>query len=138
MTGLAQAVSVTEAGVGMEVICDPIVHYVAVAAIYFNSVPRFADVKYGTFLMDPESVRQNITERTKALIVTNLWGLCAELDELRAICDETPKRNSHKHAKQTQAPAFDLHRFRGRGRAFRRRLGHACAPQPLGRRRVVP
>ena len=88
MTGLAQAVTVSEAGVGTEVICDPIVHFGAVAAIYFNAVPRFADVKYGTYLMDPESVRQNITEHTKALIVTNLWGLCAELDELRAICDE--------------------------------------------------
>ena len=88
MTGLAQAVSVSDAGVGMEVICDPIVHFGAVAAIYFNAVPRFADIKYGTYLMDPESVRQNITERTKALIVTDLWGLCAELDELRAICDE--------------------------------------------------
>jgi dTDP-4-amino-4,6-dideoxygalactose transaminase len=33
-------------------------------------------------------VRANITDRTKALIVTNMWGLCAELDEIRSICDE--------------------------------------------------
>ena len=88
MTALAQAVSVSGAGVGAEVICDPIVHFGAVAALSFNAVPRFADVRYDTYLMDPASVRANITERTKALIVTNLWGLCAELDELRSICDE--------------------------------------------------
>ena len=88
MTALAQAVSVSGAGTGTEVICDPIVHFGAVAALYFNAVPRFADVRYDTYLMDPESVRANITDKTRALIVTNLWGLCAELDEIRRICDE--------------------------------------------------
>ena len=88
MTALAQAVSVSGAGTGSEVICDPIVHFGAVAALYFNAVPRFADVRYDTYLMDPASVRANITDKTRALIVTNLWGLCAQLDELRRICDE--------------------------------------------------
>jgi dTDP-4-amino-4,6-dideoxygalactose transaminase len=88
MTALAQAVSVSGAGVGAEVICDPIVHFGAVATLYFNAVPRFADVRYDTYLMDPASVRANVTDKTKALIVTNLWGLCAELDEIRKICDE--------------------------------------------------
>jgi len=88
MTALAQAVAVSGAGTGYEVICDPIVHFGGVAALEFNAVPRFADVKYDTYLMDPDSVRANISDKTKALIVTNLWGLCAELDEIREICDE--------------------------------------------------
>ena len=88
MTAEAQAVSVSGAGPGDEVICDPISHFGAVAALYFNAVPRFADVKYDTYLMDPDSVRANITDRTKALLVINLFGLCAYLDELREICDE--------------------------------------------------
>ena len=88
MNALAQAVSISGAGVGTEVICDPIVHFGGVATLFFNAVPRFVDVKYDTFLMDPDSVRKNITPQTKALIVTNLWGLCAELDEIRRICDE--------------------------------------------------
>lgn len=88
MTALAQAVTVSGAGTSWEVICDPIVHFGGLAALYFNAVPRFADVRRDTYLLDPESVRANITPRTKALIVTNLWGLCAELDELRRICDE--------------------------------------------------
>ena len=88
MTALAMAVSFSEAGPGFEVIVDPIVHFAGVAALYYNAVPRFADVRYDTYNMDPASVRANITERTKALIVTNHWGLCAELDEIRRICDE--------------------------------------------------
>ena len=88
MTALAHAVSVSGAGTGWEVICDPIVHFGALAVLYFNAVPRFADVRYDTYNIDPASVRANITPRTKALIVTNLFGQCAELDELRRICDE--------------------------------------------------
>jgi len=88
MTALAMAISFSEAGPGFEVICDPIVHFGGVAALYYNAIPRFADVRRDTYLMDPDSVRANITPFTKALIVTNLWGLCAELDEIRKICDE--------------------------------------------------
>jgi len=87
MTGLASAVTVSGAGTGYEVLVDPIVHFGGIAAMYYNAVPRFVDVKYDTFLMDPESVKQNLTDKTKALVVTNLWGLCAELDEIRKICD---------------------------------------------------
>lgn len=88
MTALAMAVSFSEAGPGFEIICDPIVHFGGVAALYYNAIPRFADVRRDTYVMDPESIRANITSRTRALIVTNLWGLCADLDEIRKICDE--------------------------------------------------
>jgi len=88
MTGLAQAVSCSEAGWDTEVICDPIVHFGGIAALNENATPVFADIEPDTLLMDPASVRRKMTPRTKALIVTNLWGLCARLDELRAICDE--------------------------------------------------
>jgi perosamine synthetase len=86
MTGLAQAVSISGAGCGDEVICDPLVHFGGVAALSFNCVPKFVDVRYDTYLMDPAEVRKAVTKHTKALIVTNLWGLCAELDKIRAIC----------------------------------------------------
>ncbi len=88
MTALAQAVSVSGAGCGDEVICDPLVHFGGIAALSFNCVPRFVDVRRDTYLMDPDEARRAVTERTRAMIVTNLWGLCAELDALRAICDE--------------------------------------------------
>ena len=88
MTGLAQAMSCSPAGWGSEVICDPIVQFGGITALNEMATPIFADVDRNTLLMDPASVKKKITERTKALIVTNLWGLCAPLDELRAICDQ--------------------------------------------------
>ncbi len=86
MTGLAQAVAISGAGCGDEVICDPLVHFGGVAALSFNCVPKFVDVKSDTYLMDPAEVEKAVTKHTRALIVTNLWGLCAELDKIRAIC----------------------------------------------------
>jgi dTDP-4-amino-4,6-dideoxygalactose transaminase len=88
MSALAEAVSVSGAGTGTEVICDPMVQFGALAALYFNAVPRFADVKYDTYLMDPASLRANITPLTRAVIVTHFWGVCAEIDEIKRICDE--------------------------------------------------
>lgn len=88
MSALAEAVSISGAGTATEVICDPMVQFGAIATLYFNAVPRFADVKADTYLMNPASLRANITKQTRAVIVTNLWGLCAELDEIRRICDE--------------------------------------------------
>ncbi len=87
MCALAEAVSVSGAGVGTEVLCDPIVHFGALAAYYFNSVPRFVDIEPDTYLMDPKSLEANITPNAKAVIVTHLWGLPARIDEIRAICD---------------------------------------------------
>ena len=86
MTGLAQAVSISGAGCGHEIICDPLVHFGGVAALSFNCVPKFVDVRRDTYLMDPAEVEKAVTKHTKALIVTNLWGLCAELDKIRAVC----------------------------------------------------
>jgi len=88
MTGLAMAVAVAGAGVGDEVLCDSTVHFGAVAAVAMNAIPRFVDIDARTWLMDPESLRANITEQSKAVIITNFWGQCAPLDEIRAICDE--------------------------------------------------
>jgi perosamine synthetase len=68
------------------VICDPVVHFGGLAAIYFNAVPRFADIKRDTYNMDPDSLLANITPLTKAVIVTHLWGQCAEIDTIAAIC----------------------------------------------------
>ena len=88
MNGLAEAISVSGAGAATEVICDPIVHFGALAAVCFNAVPRFVDVEYDTYNMDPESFRANITDLSQAVIVTHQWGYPARIDEIRQICDE--------------------------------------------------
>ena len=51
-------------------------------------MPRFADVKRDTYNMDPESLLDNITPLTKAVIVTHIWGQSAEIETIRDICKE--------------------------------------------------
>ncbi len=86
MGALADAVSVSGAGVGTEVLCDPVVHFGALSAIYMNAVPRFVDIESDTYLMDPDSLEANITPNSRAVIVTHLWGLPARMDRIRKIC----------------------------------------------------
>jgi len=86
MCALAEAVSVSGAKAGNEIICDPVVHFGALAALYWNCIPRFADVEADTYCMDPASLEANITDNTKAVIVTHLWGLPARIDAIAEIC----------------------------------------------------
>lgn len=86
MAGLAEAVTASGAGVGTEVLCDPVVHFGALASIYMNAVPRFVDIDPDTYLMDPASLEANITRNARAVIVTHLWGLPARIDEIARIC----------------------------------------------------
>jgi len=86
MCALAEAVSVSGATRGTEVLCDPVVHFGGLAALYFNAIPRFVDVEPDTYCMDPDSLEANITPNARAVIVTHLWGLPARIDRIRAIC----------------------------------------------------
>ena len=85
MSGLHCAIAAAGVGPGDEVICDPIVHFGAVAVMYNNGVPVFADVDPYTFTIDPESVRSEITKRTKAIICTSIFGLPYNVDAIREI-----------------------------------------------------
>ena len=88
MAGLHAAVAAAGAGAGDEVVCDSLVGFGAVAATFNNALPVFADVRRDTHTMDPASLRNCISERTKAVIVTQLWGLIADMDEIMAIAEE--------------------------------------------------
>jgi perosamine synthetase len=79
--------SVISAGAGAadEVICDPVCVFGAVAVMYNNAVPVFVDVSRTTWNMDPDLIEPKITERTKAIIVTHVCGLPAEMDRIMAV-----------------------------------------------------
>ena len=86
MCALAEAISVSGAKAGNEVLCDSVVHFGALAALYFNAIPRFVDIDPDTYCMDPASLRANVTENAKAVVCTHLWGLPDRIDEIRDIC----------------------------------------------------
>lgn len=89
MSVLHSSVMVAGAGAGDEVICDPVCVFGAVAAMYNNAVPVFVDIDPVTMNMNPDLIGAKITERTKAIIVTHVWGLPAKMDRIVEI--------AHKH-----------------------------------------
>ncbi|MFQ6098909.1 MAG: DegT/DnrJ/EryC1/StrS family aminotransferase, partial [Armatimonadota bacterium] len=82
MSVLHASVIAAGAGAGDEVICDPICVFGAVATMYNNAIPVFVDVNPVTWNIDPDAIEARITERTKAIIVTHVCGLAAEMDRI--------------------------------------------------------
>ena len=69
-----------------EVITPPVTDPGAVMPIvWMNCIPVFADVDPDTFNLDPASVAERVTERTRAIIATHLAGQPADLDPILAV-----------------------------------------------------
>jgi perosamine synthetase len=88
MSGLHACLAAADASAGDEVICDPMVQFGAVACFYNNAVPVFADVQRDTHNVDPASIRSRITQRTRAILCTHLWGLPCDMDQIMSIARE--------------------------------------------------
>ena len=88
MSCLHSALAAVGVGPGDEVICDPIVHFGAAAVMYNNAIPVFADVDHKTFLIDPKSIEERVTERTRAIVCTHLFGLCCDMDRIMEIAQK--------------------------------------------------
>jgi perosamine synthetase len=74
---------------GDEVITSPI-SFVATANcfIYEGAVPVFADVRPDTLNLDVAAVEAAITERTRAIVAVDMFGLPCDLDPLSALCEQ--------------------------------------------------
>lgn len=73
-------------GVGDEVLVQGNTYIASVMGITINgATPIFIepDAHYG---MDPEKIEQEITGKTKAILVTHLYGMASRMDEIVAIC----------------------------------------------------
>jgi perosamine synthetase len=88
-TGLHLILVALGVGPGDEVIV-PAFTWVATAnvVVYCGATPIFADVDRATNNIDPDDVRRKVTQRTKAVIAVHLFGLCADMDALRAAVPE--------------------------------------------------
>ena len=53
-----------------------------------QAVPVFCDIEPVSWCLDPDSVRRNLTPRTKAIIVVDLYGNMPQMQELLAIADQ--------------------------------------------------
>lgn len=78
-----------EIGVGDEVIV-PNFTFVAPGAMVagMGAVPVFADVDPDTWCLCPKSVEKKITKKTKAIVAVHIYGVMADVFELRKIADK--------------------------------------------------
>ncbi len=81
--GLQLAVIAARVGPGDEVITTPI-SWISTANAVAAAGARvvFADVNPRTLNLDPASVAEKITDRTKAIIFVHLYGQCCEMDTI--------------------------------------------------------
>lgn len=71
---------------GDEIILSPITDVGTVIPIVYQlAIPVFADVDPVTQNIDPSSIEKNITPRTRAIIVTHIYGHPADMDAIMAI-----------------------------------------------------
>lgn len=74
---------------GDEVIVPPITDMGTIAPIlYQGAIPVFADLTPQGYTLDPASVAERITGKTRAVIAVHLWGNACDLSALRILCDE--------------------------------------------------
>lgn len=70
-------------GPGDEVIVPSFTFFASVSCITrLGATPVFADIRPGTFNINPDAVEAAMTPRTKAIIPVHLFGQCAEIDRI--------------------------------------------------------
>ena len=88
-SGLVAAVGAIDIEPGDEIITTPwTMCATATAILAWNAIPIFADICPDTFNIDPVSVKNNITEKTKAIMAVDIFGQSCQVNELKKICEE--------------------------------------------------
>ena len=73
---------------GDEVITTPLTFAAtANSVLYQKATPVFADVNPKTYNIDPESIKEKITDKTKAIIPVHYTGQPCEMDKIKEIAN---------------------------------------------------
>lgn len=73
---------------GDEVITTPITFAASAnAVLYCGGTPVFADINPRTYTIDPKSIEERITPRTKAVIAVDFTGQACDYTAIRSICE---------------------------------------------------
>ena len=74
---------------GDEVIVTPLTVISCMNSIlYCNAIPVFADIDPETYLINPDSIKEKINERTKAILVVHLYGQVCNMTEIMKISSD--------------------------------------------------
>lgn len=76
-------------GEGDEVITTPLTFAASAnCARYMGADVVFADVRYDTMNIDPQSIEEKITNRTRAVMAVDYTGQAVDIDRIREICEK--------------------------------------------------
>jgi dTDP-4-amino-4,6-dideoxygalactose transaminase len=85
-TGLFCALGATGVGPGDEVIVTPYSMSVSASVpLFFGAIPVFADIEEDFFCLDPDDIQRKITDRTKAILIVDLFGQSYACERVNAI-----------------------------------------------------
>jgi len=86
---LHTAVTFVNPNPGDEIIVSPITDIGSIIPVlYQNAIPVFADVDPETHTVDPEDIERNITGKTKAILVTHIYGHPCDMDPIMELAEE--------------------------------------------------
>ena len=60
----------------------------ATAPMWWGAIPVFADISRNTFCLEPESIKQVITDKTKAIIIVDLFGHPFDVEAIQKIASD--------------------------------------------------
>ena len=88
-SGLYASIGALGIGYGDEVITSPFTMSACAAGIMvYGAIPIFADIQLETGCLDPQSIENNITERTKAILVIHQFGIPADMDPIMELASK--------------------------------------------------
>jgi len=83
------ALAALDIGPGDEVIVPPFTFIATASSIlHNNAIPIFADINPKSYTLDPKSVLEKITNKTKAMIPVHLAGISADMEKLIEIAEK--------------------------------------------------
>jgi len=86
---LHAALAAAGVGPGHEVIVPPLtMASTSLAVLYQGAIPVFSDIDPETWTIDPASVKEKITQKTKAIIPVAIYGLSPDMDPIMELADE--------------------------------------------------
>lgn len=105
-SGLYCAIGAAGIEPGDEVIVSPYTMSAsATAALVYGAIPVFADIEEEYFCIDPKSLEEKITEKTKAIVVVDIFGQAYNAEEINRIAK---KHNLIVIEDTAQAPGGSL------------------------------
>ena len=85
-SGLYAAIGALDIGFGDEVIVSPYtMSACASGPLVYGAIPIFADVELETGCLDPNSIEEKITPKTKAILLVHQFGIPADMDAIMEI-----------------------------------------------------